>query len=74
MLSVGLSESEVIQFQNSAIIEQTHVDTLVSVIQSLGEQPLNQPEFYFQFNTPVDFVEQVVVQEAYVPYSFPSNL
>lgn len=67
MISVGLSESEVIQFQNAAIIEQTHVDTLVQVIQSLGQQPLNQPQFYFQFNTPVDFVEQVAVQEQYPP-------
>jgi len=69
MISVGLSESEVIQFQNAAIIEQTHVDTLVQVIQSLGQQPLSQPQFYFQFNTPVDFVEQVAVQEQY-PHSF----
>ena len=66
MISIGLSEEEVIQFQNAALVEQTHVDTLVQVIESLGQQPLNQPEFFFNFNTPVDFVEQVVIQETYV--------
>jgi hypothetical protein len=71
MISIGLSETEVIQFQNAAIVEQIHVDTLVQVIQSLGQQPLTQPQFFFQFNTPVDFVEQVVVQEQYLhPLSY----
>lgn len=65
MISVGLSEDEVIEFQNAAVIEQTHVDTIVSVLQSLGETPFNQPEFYFSFNSPVDFVEQLAIQESY---------
>ena len=65
MLSVGLSESEIIEFQNSAIIEQTHVTTIVNVLQSLGSEPLSQPEFYFNFQSPVDFVEQLAVQEWY---------
>ena len=63
MISVGLSESEVIELQNAVVIEQTHVDTLVSVIQSLGQQPLNQPQFYFSFESPVDFIVQLSVQE-----------
>jgi hypothetical protein len=67
MLSSGLSESEVIELQNAAIIEQTHVDTIVSVLQGLGQSPLNQPEFYFTFSSPVDFVEQLAVQETFVP-------
>jgi len=65
MISVGLSEEEVILFQNAVIIEQTHVDTIVEVLSSLGEQPFNQPEFYFEFSSPVDFIEQLAVNEAY---------
>jgi hypothetical protein len=65
MVSVGLSVSEVTEFANALIIEQTHVDTLVTVIQSLGEQPLGQPEFYFSFESPVDFVEQLCIQEQF---------
>jgi len=65
MISVGLSEEEVILFQNAVIIEQTHVETIVEVLSSLGEQPFNQPQFFFQFNSPVDFIEQLAVNEAY---------
>lgn len=67
MLSVGLSETEIIEFQNALLIEQTHVNTIVNVLQSLGQQPLNQPEFFFNFESPVDFVEQLSVQESYRP-------
>ena len=59
MLAVGLSQSEIIEFQNSFVIEQTHVNTIVSVLQSLGVAPLNQPQFFFSFKSPVDFVEQL---------------
>ena len=69
MLSVGLSQSEVIELQNSFVIEQIHVDTIVSVLQSLGVSPLNQPQFFFSFNSPVDFVEQLAIQEVYYPHS-----
>lgn len=65
MLDVGLSETEVILLQNSVIIEQTHVNTIVEVLSGLGQQPLNQPEFYFKFNSPVDFIEQLGLQEVY---------
>jgi len=67
MLSVGLSQSEIIELQNAFVIEQTHVSTLVSVLQSFGVSPLNQPTFFFQFSSPVDFVEQLAIQEVYLP-------
>jgi len=63
MLEVGLSEFEIIQLENAVVIEQTHVDTLVSVLESLGQTPLNQPEFYFSFASPIDFVQQLAIQE-----------
>ena len=63
MLEIGLSESQVVELQNAFIIEQTHVNTIVSVLQSLGESPLNQPQFYFSFSSPVDFLVQLSVQE-----------
>jgi hypothetical protein len=65
MISVGLSKEEVILFQNAVIIEQTHVNTIVEVLSSLGQQPFNQPQFYFSFDSPVDFIEQLAVNEAY---------
>jgi hypothetical protein len=67
MLSVGLSESQIVELQNAFVIEQTHVNTIVSVLQSLNVSPLNQPTFFFQFNSVVDFVEQLSIQEVYVP-------
>ena len=73
MLSVGLSESEIVEFSNGAIIEQTHVDTIVSVLSSLGQQPLAQPTFFFEFSSVVDFVEQLSVQETYDIYTCVSN-
>lgn len=63
MLQVGLSESQIVELQNAFVIEQTHVNTIVSVLQSLGESPLNQPQFYFSFSSPVDFLVQLSVQE-----------
>jgi hypothetical protein len=63
MLSVGLSESQIIELNNAAIIEQIHVDTIVSVLSSLGQKPLNQPKFFFEFASPVDFIEILAVQE-----------
>lgn len=66
MLSVGLSETEIIELQNGAIVEQTHVDTIVQVLESLNVQPLNQPRFFFQFSSVVDFIVQLSVQEVYV--------
>lgn len=74
MISVGLSETEVVELQNAAIIEQIHVDTLVTVLSSLGQQPLNQPSFFFQFSSPVDFIEQLAVQETYCTYTVESDL
>lgn len=73
MLSVGLSQSEIIELQNSFVIEQTHVNTIVSVLQSLNVSPLNQPTFFFQFNSVVDFVEQLAVQETYNPSLLLTN-
>ena len=70
MLSVGLSETEIVELQNGAIVEQTHVDTIVQVLTSLNVEPLNQPEFFFQFSSPVDFIEQLSVQEVYVSLIF----
>jgi len=67
MVSVGLSESEVIELQNGGIIELTHVETIVTVLNTLGVQPLAQPQFFFHFSSPVDFVEQLAVQEVYCP-------
>ena len=67
MLSVGLTPSEIIELQNAAFIENTHVNTIVTVLQSLGVQPLPQPQFFFQFASPVDFIEQLAVQEVYFP-------
>ena len=66
MLSVGLSETEIVELKNGAIVEQIHVDTIVQVLASLNIQPLNQPKFFFQFSSPVDFIEQLSVQEVYV--------
>jgi len=63
MIQAGLSVDEVTEFQTAFVIEQTHVNTLVSVLQGLGQSPLNQPEFYFSFQSPLDFVEQISVQE-----------
>jgi hypothetical protein len=68
MLSVGLSQSEIIELQNAAFIEQTHVDTIVTVLQSLNVQPLAQPQFFFHFSSPVDFITQLAVQEVYYPH------
>jgi hypothetical protein len=70
MLSVGLSETEIVELQNGAIVEQTHVDTIVQVLSSLNVEPLSQPEFFFQFSSPVDFIEQLSVQEVYVSLTF----
>jgi hypothetical protein len=67
MLSVGLTQSEIIELQNAAFIEQTHVDTIVTVLQGLGVQPLSQPQFFFKFSSPVDFIKQLAVQEVYSP-------
>lgn len=67
MLSVGLTQSEIIELQNAAFIEQTHVDTIVTVLQGLGVQPLAQPQFFFKFSSPVDFIKQLAVQEVYYP-------
>jgi hypothetical protein len=63
MLAVGLSGSEIVELQNAALIEQTHVDTIVTVLQSLGVSPLSQPQFFFSFSSPVDFITQLSVQE-----------
>ena len=67
MLSVGLTQSEIIELQNAAFIEKTHVDTIVTALQGLGIQPLAQPQFFFQFSSPVDFIKQLAVQEVYYP-------
>lgn len=66
MISVGLSETEIVELQNGAIVEQIHVDTIVQVLSSLNVEPLAQPEFFFQFSSAVDFIEQLSVQEVYV--------
>jgi len=63
MLSVGLSQSQIIEFQNSFVIEQTHVNTIVTVLKSLGVAPLPQPKFFFSFSSVVDFVTQLSIQE-----------
>jgi hypothetical protein len=63
MINAGLSSSEVIQIQNSVIVENTHVTTLVSTLQTLGQAPLNQPQFFFQFNSVADFITQLSVNE-----------
>jgi hypothetical protein len=70
MLSVGLSEFEIIELQNAALIEQIHVDTIVSVLSSLGQKPLDQPKFFFEFSSPVEFLELLAVQEMYVVFFF----
>lgn len=63
LIAAGLSASEVVQIQNGFIVESTHVNTLVSTLQSLGQQPLNQPQFFFSFSSAADFIEQLAVQE-----------
>ena len=65
MLAAGLSQTQIVEFQNALIVEQTHVDTIVTVLESLGQKPLNQPEFFFSFSSPVDFVVQLSVQEQF---------
>jgi Ferritin-like domain len=74
MLAVGLSETEIIEFKNAFVIEQTHVNTLVTVLQSLNVEPLAQPEFFFSFSSPVDFVKQLAVQETYCPFKIDTNV
>src|SRR5205814_427394 len=66
MLSVGLSQSEIIELRNAALVEQIHVDTLVKVLETMGQKPLEQPKFYFKFSSPVDFLQQLAVQEVYL--------
>jgi hypothetical protein len=66
MIAAGLSASEVVEVQNGFIVESTHVTTLVSTLQSLGQQPLNQPQFFFSFSSASDFIEQLAVQELYI--------
>jgi hypothetical protein len=66
MIAAGLSVSEVVQIQNGFIVESTHVTTLVSTLQSLGKQPLNQPQFFFSFSSAADFIEQLALQELYI--------
>src|SRR5579859_6945384 len=65
MVKAGLSESQIIELRNAFVVEQTHVEVIVTVLQSLNIQPLNQPVFFFQFNSIVDFIQQLAIQEVY---------